>query len=192
MIQVERVLLKLSKLEILHRDMICNLLNVGVRRVNSIMAQLHKEGLTSHIEHSNGRIYKLSKRGADLMGVNYMHGWSLTDHKIMRNWILLHESDIEIEEQVKIGDVAVIPDAIIKGMMWKFIEVDRTQKWQANIDKLERYAALKNKGSFQKRDGRFPIILWMVEMESRIPKIKEQSTRLGLQCEIYNKNRVRV
>jgi DNA-binding transcriptional ArsR family regulator len=188
--QKERILLSLSKLEILNRNMISRLLNVGIRRVNVLMGELYQEGLIKRVEGLNGRIYKLSKRGAELMGVEYLHGWSLVNHRIMRNWILLHEPRCRIETQIRIGDISLTPDAIIQSTVWKFVEVDRTQKWKANIDKLERYAALKEKGAFQKKYGHFPTLIWIVEIESRKPKIKEACRALNLHCEVYTKGEI--
>jgi hypothetical protein len=188
--QKERILLSLSKLEIMNRNMISRLLNVGIRRVNVLMGELYQEGLIKRVEGVNGRIYKLSKRGAELMGVEYLHGWSLLDHRIMRNWILLKESRFEIERAMDIGGKVIRPDAIIIGSVWKFVEVDRTQKWKANIDKLERYAAIKKNRAFQKKYGHFPTLIWIVEKESRKPKIKEACRALNLHCEVYTKGEI--
>ncbi|WP_407270575.1 replication-relaxation family protein [Radiobacillus sp. PE A8.2] len=178
--------MSLSRLEVLSRDMIAELLGVGIKRTNIIMREINSSGNVSFIDNPKGRIFKLSKRGAAIFDVNYLHGWSLLEHRLMRNWTLIHENEYSLEEMVKIGDISVVPDAVIKGDKIKFIEIDRKQKWKANVNKLERYAALKETGAFQKQYGYYPRLIWIVEMESRIDKIKKCCSELDLPIEVFH------
>lgn len=166
--------------------MIANMLGVTNRRVNGIMKEMHDERLVKFIERRNGRIYKLTKKGANVMSAKYLQGWSYVEHRILRNWFLLYENNIHIESPVKVGNVHIQPDAIIESNIPKFIEIDRLKNWKSNLAKLDQYASLKRKyeSSFIAKYGRFPVLIWVVQIESRKNRLVTECEKRGIPYEV--------
>ncbi|WP_179107128.1 replication-relaxation family protein [Sediminibacillus massiliensis] len=179
--------MSLSRLGMLNRRQIQHLHDTGsVRNTNYLMQDL--KPYTDYLERSNGRIYKLNQKGINLLGEGTLLKWGNVEHRIIRNdvYIKYRPDKWFPETEIKVKGVKVLPDAVFQsGMTYKILEVDRTQRWYKNKKKMEDYAKLKETGAFQKQYGHFPTIIWVVDMESRIPKIKQLGKELGLLCEVY-------
>jgi hypothetical protein len=184
----ERILLQLSKLGMLNRNQIQKLcVTGGKRNTNYILDSL--KPYIEFLESRYGRIYKLSQKGSNLMESPYLK-WGNVEHRLLRNDVYIHyrPTKWETETEYSVGDITIIPDAFfLSGITYKFLEVDRTQRWYINRKKLVTYSNLKQTKAYQKKYGHFPTLVWVVEIESRKPKIKTLCNELNLHCEVYTK-----
>lgn len=178
----------LSKLGMLSRRQIQKLCKTGsVRNTNYIMSEL--SDYVDYIPHRKGRVYKLSQKGVNLIGEGYLLNWGNVEHRLLRNdvYIYYRPSEWQPEIELKVGNVSVYPDALFySGMTYKFLEVDRTQRWYKNVEKIKDYAKLKETRALQHEYKHFPALIWVVEMESRINKIKTTCDKYGLYCEVFS------
>jgi hypothetical protein len=84
-------------------------------------------------------------------------------------------------------EFTIVTDAIfsVKGVQY-FLEVDRHQKMSSNIEKLKQYKRFKEMGLWQKRNmGKFPIVLFYTEQDSRKWQLKESNP--GIDLQVYSK-----
>lgn len=104
----------------------------------------------------------------------------------MRNDIYIHFDKPKLwsnENVIEAQGIKVIPDALfsVKGVQY-FLEVDRLQKMNTNLEKLKQYKRFKDTGLWQKRNmGKFPIILFYTTKDSRKYQLQESNPGLDLQ-----------
>lgn len=183
----------LSKLGMLNRRQIQTLCNThGKRRTNYILQNLSP--YIDHLEHPYGRIYKLNQKGINLIGEGKLLKWGNVNHRLLRNdaYIYYRPSEWQAEVEMEYRNIMITPDAFFKsGMTYKFLEVDITQQWYKNLEKLSNYAKMRDVGIFQKQYGHFPLLVWVVEIESRVNKIKNECARLNLPCEVFTSSQIK-
>ena len=140
-----RILTTLSVLEILTRSQIQSLFNIpGVRNANHVMQSLSEYTRSIFVGEN---AYYLNKRGMALVGAQRQFRYSdqLT-HKLMRNdaYIYFKPSKWITEQAIEVRNINVVPDAFFfSGSSYKFLEVDREQRWNVNVKKFEDYSELK-------------------------------------------------
>lgn len=147
-----------------------------------------------YITHRHGRVYKLNQRGINLIGEGYLLKWGNVEHRLLRNdaYIYYKPTEWRPEIELRVGGVTVCPDAFFySGMTYKFLEVDRTQRWYKNKEKIKEYAKLKETKALQQKYKHFPALIWVVEMESRIDKIKSICDKYGLYCEVFSVKQIK-
>jgi hypothetical protein len=139
----------------------------------------------------NEYVYYLNKEGRGLLGSEKVVTKSLqVEHTLMRNDIYIHYGCPKLwqnEYKVPNPEFIIVPDAIfsVKGTQY-FLEVDRLQKMKKNIDKLEKYKRFKDMGLWQKKNmGRFPVVLFYTEKESR--KVHLMQNNPGIELLVYTK-----
>lgn len=108
-------------------------------------------------------------------------------HRIMRNDAYIYFNPTGwISERKFEKPVAITADAYFKyNDKYHFLEVDHTQGWHKNVDKLERYKQFKECGVFQKQLGYFPVIVWVMKYDSRKEKLLELAREMKLQCKVF-------
>ncbi len=189
----EKILLMLSKLGMLSRRQIQRLCHTGsVRNTNYIMSDL--SDYVDYIPHRYGRVYKLNQKGINLIGEGYLLKWGNVEHRLLRNdaYIYYKPTKWQPEIELKVGSVAVYPDALFySGMTYKFLEVDRTQRWYKNVEKIEEYVELKETKALQQEYKHFPALIWIAEMESRISRIEALCKKKDLHCEVFSVKQIK-
>ena len=109
----------------------------------------------------------------------------------MKNDIYIHYGKPKLwsnENPIITPDFKLIPDAIfsVKGVQY-FLEVDRFQKMNANVEKLAQYKRFKEMESWQKRNmGRFPVVLFYTDKDSRKYQLMELAPE-GLEFQALSK-----
>lgn len=136
-------------------------------------------------------IYYLNKRGRELVGCDKVITKTLQfQHTLMRNDIYIHYGRPKLwqnEYVIPNPEFKIVTDAIfsVKGTQY-FLEVDRLQKMSANLEKLKQYKRFKEMELWQKRNmGKFPIVLFYTEQDSRKWQIKESNP--GIDLIVYSK-----
>lgn len=189
----EKVLLTLSKLGMLNRRQIQILCNTGsIRNTNYTMKKLSP--YIDYKDHPKGRIYKLNQKGIHFIGEGHLLKWGNVEHRLLRNDAYIYFKPIHWQSEIEFNvmGITIIPDAFFySGMTYKFLEIDRKQRWYKNVEKIERYAEIKKTKAFQKEYKHFPNLIWVVEMESRIKKIKSLCNKNGLHCEVFSVNQIK-
>lgn len=108
----------------------------------------------------------------------------------MRNDIYAHFESPKLwqnEYVIPTTEFKIVTDAIfsIKGVQY-FLEVDRMQKMNHNTEKLNQYKRFKEMELWQKKNGgRFPIVLFYTDKESR--KHQLSSLNPGIDLIVYTK-----
>lgn len=181
------ILNSLSKLEILTRSQIRALHDTkSVRNTNFILSSL--ADYLSHVRlHENA--YYLNRKGQELTGTQKPFKLSnQLEHKIMRNeaYVYFRPTTWVTEKEFKIGSLSVIPDAFFySGSSYKFLEVDNTQRWNVNVEKMETYKKIKATNAFQVQYGKFPVLVWVVKFKSRKEKLLELAKKHNLHIDVY-------
>ncbi|MFL6558599.1 MAG: replication-relaxation family protein [Bacillus sp. (in: firmicutes)] len=151
------------------------------------------KNLQTYIQHfrENENIYYLNKAGRELVGCEktitktpHFH------HTIMRNDVYIHFGCPKIwqnEFKIPNPEFTIIPDAVFnsKGTQY-FLEVDHMQKMKKNIEKLNKYKRFKDMNLWQKKNmGRFPVVLFYTEKDSRKAQIIQANP--GIELLVYTK-----
>jgi hypothetical protein len=92
------------------------------------------------------------------------------------------------EYPIPTPEFRIVTDAVfsVNGTQY-FLEVDRLQKMNANIEKLKLYKRFKDMELWQKRNGgRFPIVLFYTEQTTRKHQLNE-SCPDGLHLQVLSK-----
>jgi hypothetical protein len=135
-------------------------------------------------------IYYLNKEGRDLVGCQKVITKNLQyQHTLMRNDIYIHfkqPKNWANEYEIK-AEKSIICDAVFEaGGFQYFLEVDRMQKMNTNIEKLNNYFSFKLTNLWQRNNGgSFPIVLFYTATDSRKEQLLKNNPGLNLQ--IYTK-----
>lgn len=132
-------------------------------------------------------MYYLNKRGRDLVGCkkvvqktpNFLHTIMRNDVYIYFNCPKKWVNEFQTPE--------IVPDAVFEanGVQY-FLEVDRLQKMNVNIEKLKTYKKLKDSGMWQmQNNGKFPIVLFYTTKDSRKYQLIESNP--GIQLQVLTK-----
>lgn len=188
------ILEALSNLEVLSRDQIMVMHDTkSVRNTNFIMNDLKPYVNSVRVD---GNVYYLNKKGVALVGAKKQFKFNdQVIHKLMRNdsYIYFNPTQWVAEQEIAVGKIVVQPDAYFySGSSYKFLEVDNTQKWQVNVKKMESYKKLKDTGAFQQKNGKFPTLIWVIKFDSRKDKLKELAKKMGVFCEIYHHDEIKL
>lgn len=111
-------------------------------------------------------------------------------HTLMRNDIYIHFNQPKMwsnENSIVTPEFTFVPDSFfsVKDVQY-FLEVDRLQKMKHNLEKLNHYKRFKEMNLWQKRNGgRFPIVLFYTDKESR--KHQLSSLNPGIELQVYTK-----
>jgi hypothetical protein len=153
------------------------------RNATRIMKNL--ESYTNHFL-LNENIYYLNKKGRELLGSEKVVTKSIqVEHTIMRNDMYIHFECPKLwqnEYKVPNPEFTILPDAIfsVKGIQY-FLEVDHMQKMKKNMEKLLKYKRFKEMELWQKKNmGRFPVVLFYTNKESRKQKLIESNPGVDL------------
>jgi len=176
-----------SQIQILHDTK-------STRNTNFIMQSL--KPYTNSIRLKENAYY-LNKKGVALVGAKkQFKANNQVQHKLMRNdaYIYFKPTKWFSEQEIKVGKKLFIrPDAFFySGSSYKFLEVDNVQKWHENVNKMNLYKDIKNTGAFQMKYGKFPILVWVVKYEVREEKMKKLASELGLFCEVYSHEEIKL
>lgn len=140
---------------------------------------------TNHFRDEEN-VYYLNKKGRELVGSskavqkspNYLH-------TIMRNDVYIHFNCPKLwKNEFPIPNQGLVPDAVysVNGQQY-FLEVDRLQKMNKNIEKLKRYASFRESGLWQKHNGgQFPIVVFYTTTDTRKWQLTESNPGLSLLC----------
>jgi hypothetical protein len=103
----------------------------------------------------------------------------------MRNDIYIHyrcPRKWQNDYPVPTKEFTIVPDAVfeVNGTQY-FLEVDRMQKLNVNIEKLNKYKRFRDTNMWQMYNGgKFPVILFYVTKDSRKHQLMEKNPGLEL------------
>jgi hypothetical protein len=149
----ENILLSLKKLDYLNRSQLQKMHRLGSNR-NATRVLKDMSELISSFRHGEN-VYYLNKKGRELVKSKKICKKTIqVNHYLMRNWLYIdlgsplswkNEMEINIESL----NLSVICDAMFfnKDQM-NIVEVDFSQKMNANREKIKKYKRLKEEGAF--------------------------------------------
>ncbi|MDV2683780.1 replication-relaxation family protein [Alkalihalophilus lindianensis] len=129
------------------------------------------------------KVYYLNKRGREKIGSENIANWNPSVlHTVMRNdvYLYLKPSQWHIEQSIEVGNEGfkIVPDAIgvrreLDQERFFFVEIDNTQRWSENLNKLQKYRKLKEYKVWQEHHGYFPTIVWLTKSKLRANELKK-------------------
>ncbi|RFU70354.1 hypothetical protein D0469_07065 [Peribacillus saganii] len=193
----ESILLSLKKLDYLTRSQIQIIHDLKSDRNAQRVLKAMEEYL--HVIKDGENIYYLNSKGRELIDCDKVRkSTGNIQHYIMRNYLyIVLGCPSEWENEMKITHIegnekiTCRPDALIKkGDIYTVIEVDNTQTMKKNLEKIDKYRVLRQRGAF----GFFaPKFIWITTTEHRRKELMAASQ--GLNVEVYTvsdfKNRER-
>ncbi|WP_372780344.1 replication-relaxation family protein [Priestia aryabhattai] len=180
--RVENILLSLKKLSYLSRSQIQALHDLGGERNAQKILKSMSEYLNSFREGET--VYYLSKEGRERIGASRVNKKTTTaQHYIMRNTLYIgYQSPKTWKNEIRFsveGIATVICDATFThGEQRYIIEVDYTQKMNANKAKIQKYKKLIDVGAFGKV---LPKFVWITTTEYRRKQLQKLSNGLDIQ-----------
>jgi hypothetical protein len=143
------------------------------------------ESYTNHFRDIEN-VYYLNKRGRELVGCEKVVAKTLQyQHTLMRNDIYIHFGNPKLwqnEYMIPTPEFSIVTDAIFSvNRVQYFLEVDRMQKMNQNLEKLKKYYRFKQMELWQKHNGgKFPIVVFYTTKESRKNQLIESNPGLDL------------
>jgi len=100
-------------------------------------------------------------------------------------YVLLRPRKWHPEVEFKVGSLVIKPDVFLYAEQNCFLEVDNMQRWNVNVSKMETYSKLKRTGVFEKKYGKFPLVIWVTTFPGRKEKLEKLSKDLGVTVKVY-------
>lgn len=180
----------MKTLDYLTRSQIQVLHEIGSSRTTSrIMKALEDDGFVNSFRDGE-KVYYLSREGRDRIGSNRIRTKTIqARHFIMRNSLYIafgspatwkNEQRFAIKER---KDLSIKADAtFVRDGRYHIVEIDHTQKMNANRAKIEKYRKLIEIGAFKTA----PAFVWMTVTEYRRKQIAKLCE--GLDAQIFTVN----
>ncbi|MEH7214805.1 replication-relaxation family protein [Priestia megaterium] len=175
----EKILLSLSQCSYLSRSQIQTMHNIGSTRTAQRVMQQLSEYVSSFMDGE--KIYYLNAEGRKLTGCKKVcKKLTTAKHYIMRNYLFIAygcPDEWKNEMRLKYKDVNVVADALFEeeGKFY-LIEIDHTQKMNANKTKIEKYKKLISYGKLKS-----PTFIWMTTTEYRRKQLLKMCEGLDVQ-----------